>query len=81
MSKSNLVAREDINPIDSTLETVEQLLNDIERQFLMNVTFSSDQEMVVRILRHLRSTLMYYALCRAPVPPAAGSKKETCRGC
>ena len=42
MSKSNLVAREDINPIDSTLETVEQLLNDIERQFLMNVTFSSD---------------------------------------
>ena len=54
-------AREDINPVDAVLESFEGLLNDVERQFLMDLTirmFSSDKQEVIRILRHLRSTLM-----------------------
>ena len=78
MSNSKPVTTEDVNPIDTVIEIVDEFWNDLQRRFLLTVPYSSDQEMILRIVHHLRSTLIYYVFGRTPVFPAApkgGSSK------
>lgn len=78
MSKRKFVAREDINPVDASLEVLEETVNVLERQFspLNRAVSSSDEQECTRIFRHVRSTLMYYQFSRAPVPPAPTEAKQ-----
>ena len=79
MSNSKSVATiEDVNPIDTVIEIVDEFLNDLQRLFLSTVPYPSDQEMILRIVHHLRNTLIYYAFGRTPVfpgDPEGGSSK------
>ena len=59
MSNSKRATAE-VMPIDEVLAIVFELLNDVERRFLSTVSYTSDQEMVLRIVRHIRSTLIFY---------------------
>ncbi len=75
MSKGKLVGREDIIPVDASLETLEEVVNDLETQFVMGWTVnSSSHQECVRIFHHVRSTMMYYQFGRAPVSPETVSQ-------
>ena len=78
MSKWKFVAREDINPVDVSLEVLEETVNVLERQFspLNRAVSSSDEQECTRIFHHVRSTLMYYQFSRVPVSPDPTEAKQ-----
>ena len=78
MSKRKFPAREDIPRVDAVLEVLEGSVTDLERQFspLNRAVSTADEQECSRILRHVRSTLMYYQFSRAPVPPAPTEAKQ-----